>query len=303
MNPKKILISGGTGLIGSMLSNQLVQQGYIVHVLSRKKRQNKNGIFYFQWNIKEQTADLDAFKEVYSFIHLAGDSIAEGRWNKKKKTRIIDSRVQTAALAFECFKSINHFPEKVVSASGVGYYGTTRSETVFTETNPPNLQNFTSKVCQLWESAISPFQTKSQTSIFRIGVVLSNKGGALPIMTKPVKYFLGAPLGTGKQYIPWIHIKDLCRLFQFALENPLEGVFNAVATEHINNKEFTRKIAQQINRPLWPICIPSIVLKILLGEQSSIVLEGTRTSNEYIRYKGFSFRFNTVEKALKDLLH
>jgi len=301
-NPKKILLTGGTGLIGNALTNALVQKGYIVHVLSRKKRTNEKGKFFFQWDIKQGIAEADAFKGIDTFIHLAGESIAEGKWTDKKKKRIISSRVDSAHLAFEYFKKNGDFPKKIISASGVGYYGALTNDSIFEETDKPQNNDFASRVCELWEEGINPFINHSTVSWFRIGVVLSEKGGALPVITKPIKMFVGAPLGSGQQYMPWIHIDDLINLFVFGVENNLEGVYNAVTDEHITNQSLTKAIAKQIKRPVLPINVPKFILQLMLGEQAEIILKGSRVSNEKVKGAGFKFMYKQLDKALSDLL-
>ncbi len=293
---KKVLISGGSGLIGKKLSNLLVQKGYIVHVLSRSKRQNQNGIYYFVWNVHKQEAELKAFKNIDIFIHLAGASIAEGRWTSARKQQIIDSRVNSMQLAFDSFSKVGAFPPQVISASGIGFYGAKTTNQIFKETDQAVSNDFAAQVCQQWEAAAQVFQNKSIVSILRTGIVLSKSGGALPVIAKPIRFFAGAALGSGKQIMPWIHINDLCALFFFVIDQNSGGIFNAV-TDNASNKTFSKTLAKILKRPLWPIHVPAFVLKIILGEQAELVLEGSAVSSKKIKQAGFSFEFKTLEQA------
>ena len=296
---KKVLITGGTGLIGQHLSEYLGKSNYDVSVLSRKKHGNKS----FLWDIDAQTMDEEALDGVDSIVHLAGSGIADKRWTDSYKKEIIESRVSSARLILETIKkSPNHSVKTFISASGVGYYGD--SEDAWVDEMFRAKDDFMGTVCSKWEEAAHKFEALGiRVVILRTGIVLAKEGGALPELTKPIRLFAGAPLGDGKQYLSWIHIEDMIRLYEFAITNEkLNGVFNASSPKPATNKEFTKTIASVIHRPVWPFNVPAFVLQMLLGEKAAIVLEGQRATSEKIRMAGFEFKHVDLKKALEELL-
>ncbi len=297
---KNIVISGGSGLIGKVLAKVLIEEGYNVFILTRNKNISSNK-GYIYWNNNTGVINDEAIENTDAIIHLAGANIGEKRWTKIRKKEIIDSRVKTTELLF---KHINKNKLKcVISASATGYYGAVTSNEIYDE-NHKNSNDFLGTVCKEWEQSTTKFaEAGIRTTILRTGVVLSGNGGVLPIILKPIKYGLGAALGSGKQYMPWIHITDLCNMYKFALENnSITGIFNAVAPEHINNKELTKKIAKQINKNIILPNIPSFLLKIALGKMSSLLLEGSRVSCNKIISSGFKFSFPTIDSAIDNLI-
>ena len=291
----KILISGGTGLVGKHLKNLLEYSGYEVNILTRKPK-NANE---FYWNIDQKIINKNAFFEVTHIIHLAGAGIADKRWTKKRKKEIVDSRVDSANLLFEYTKKLDLKLEGFISASGIGYYGAHTSNTIFTEDHKP-FNDFISKVCIAWENAAKQFETiHIPTTILRTGIVLSKHGGALDKMNTPL--FLAA-LGSGKQYFPWIHIEDLCNIYMEAIKNKkILGTYNCNTSNHQTNISFTKVASKITGKFLLPFKIPPIFLKIILGELSLIILHGSRVSAKKIE-SVYSFKFSTLEKALENLL-
>jgi hypothetical protein len=297
-----IIITGGSGLIGTALTHFLLEKKYRVRHLGRTKR-GRNNIEEFIWNPEKQEIDVDALNGVDLIIHLAGTNIGKGTWTDDRKKEIIESRVQSTKLLFETIQKNNCNPQKIICASAIGYYGIIGKSSYYTEEDNPG-NDFMAEVCIAWEDEITK-QNKAQipTSIFRIGVVLTNKGGALPLMAKPVSLFAGAPIGNGNQLISWIHINDLCKMFLWSIENKeITGVFNAVAPNPVSNKKFTETLGIILKRPVWPIHIPSFILKTMLGEQSEIVLQGVGVSSKKIEAEGFNFEFPEIKNALKNLL-
>ncbi|MFA5298973.1 MAG: TIGR01777 family oxidoreductase [Lutibacter sp.] len=296
-----ILITGGTGLIGTKLCHLLREKGHTVLILSRTKTKKSNTYF---WNIEEGDIDPEAIIKADYILHLAGAGIADKRWTPDRKHLLINSRVETANLLFEKVKEFNPDLKGFISASGVGYYGATTSEKIYNE-NDTFGEDFISDICKVWEKASNQFNAlKIRTVIFRTGVVLSNEGGAFPKLSKPIKFGVGAALGHGKQYFPWIHLDDLCNMYVEAVENmELNGIYNAVAPEHITNKSLTKKIAKKIKKPLWLPNIPAFFLKLILGEMAVMLLEGSRVSSEKITSTGFKFKFSTTKEALEDLIN
>lgn len=295
---KNVLITGGTGLIGKRLSHLLKSKGYQVRILSRKKI-NNNSDQIFTWNIKKNYIDQNAFKNLDHIIHLAGAGIANKKWTHKRKKEIIDSRVISTQLLFNTVKELKVPLKTFISASAIGYYGSITSETIFKETDQA-ADDFLGKVCKLWEQSIFQFKKlTTRTIALRTGIVLSKNGGALKKINTPII----APLGNGKQYMPWIHIDDLCRLYVQAIEDDrIKGSYNAVSSEHHTNYSFSESVAKIYKRPLLPIGAPKFILKAILGEMSTIVLNGSRISANKIKKLGFKFHYEKLEDALKSLI-
>lgn len=292
---KNILITGGSGLIGRNLTNLLLKNNYNVGILTRKDKPD-NKIKYFTWNYENKQLDEKALVFADSIIHLAGENISNKRWTNKQKQKIIDSRVKTTTLIYEILNKKNHKLENFISASAIGYYGTFTSDKIFTEQNQAG-DDFLSEVVVKWENAADKLKDFSNNLLkFRIGVVLSHKGGALVEMYNVVKKGIGSALGSGNQYMPWISLNDLSRLFLYGLENNLNGVYNAVNPEHITNKVFMQKMTKYFNKPFFMPAIPSFMLKALFGQKASLLLEGSRVSSDKIINKGFVFK-DTLNKV------
>jgi uncharacterized protein (TIGR01777 family) len=289
----KILITGGTGLVGTRLTQMLVDRNHDVVILSRNPK-NKNE---FKWDVSKNYVNIEAFKNIDYIIHLAGAGIADERWNAERKKIIIDSRVKTANLIFNVIKENSIKIKGFISASGIGYYGAVTTTTIFKETDTVG-NDFLGDVCKKWEDAAHQFSTESiPVTILRTGIVLAKKGGALDKMKMPII----SPLGLGKQYLAWIHIDDLCQMYIQSIEADLTGIYNAVAPQHQTSITFSKTLAESIKKPYLGIGVPSFMLKILFGELAVILLEGSRISTKKIEKNGFSFRFKTLKKALYNL--
>ena len=294
---KKVLITGGTGLIGKRLSFLLASRGYEVRILSRND--SSNSVYKtFVWNVTEQYINDSAFEGLNHIIHLAGAGIADKRWSEKRKKEIIASRVASTNLLYNTVKRLKTPLSSFISASATGYYGSVTTETIFEEIDKP-AKDFLGKVCSLWERSIFQFkEIKIRTVALRTGIVLSKDGGALKKMKTPVI----TALGNGKQYMPWIHIDDLCELYIKAIQDEqFKGAFNAVSSEHISNLSFSKKISKIFNHPFLAIGVPNFILQIVFGEMSTIILNGSRISANKIQQAGFKFKFENLEKALKNL--
>lgn len=290
-----VLITGGSGFIGKHLTQMLQKNGYNVTILSRETSKPN----HFQWSINNSFIEEKAITSAQYIIHLAGANIGSKRWTKKRKQEIINSRIKSTTLLYQKVKELNPNLKAFISASGVGYYGAITSEKIFTEKDKPH-NDFLSKTCKLWENASTPFKNlKIRTVIFRTGIVYDKKEGAFKKIKLPIKKGFGTVLGNGKQYMPWIHINDLCKLYLLAIENPkLKGVYNAVAPEHITNKELTKTIAKKTKKRIWLPNIPAFVLKIVLGKMSDLVLYGSRVSSEKIQKTGFTFQFKHIKDCI-----
>lgn len=298
---ERVLITGASGLIGSELSLSLSQKGFEVIHLSRRKSQSKYQTFL--WDLKNSIIDKGALENIDYIVHLAGAGIADKRWTPKRKQEIIDSRVKSAELLYDEISKLDKKPKAFISASAIGYYGAVTSEKVFKEDDPP-ANDFQGKVCKLWEESSQQFERLGiRTVQLRFGVVLSGKGGALTKMLLPTKLGLGSALGTGKQFMPWIHIKDAIHIIEKAIKDEdIKGAYNVVSPSYVNNNEFTAALAKVLNKPLFMPKVPGWVLKLVLGEMSQIILEGSRISYQKIIDDGYKFKFSNLDEALKDIL-
>jgi uncharacterized protein len=298
---KRILIAGGSGLIGMHLTKMLHETGYEVWQLSRRKGNGK--VKSFLWDIDTAFIQEGAFENVSVIINLSGSSVAEGRWTSRRKKEIMESRTKSTALLHQRLSAISHEVNTFISASGVGYYGAGDESRTFTEDDEPG-DDFLARVTVAWEKEADRFRDLGIRVVkVRIGVVLTETGGALQPIARTVRAFIGAPLGSGKQYLSWIHIEDLCRIVIAAIEDPtMGGPYNAVAPAPVTNAEFTRVVARVLRRPMILPAVPGFFLRTILGEMAVIVLEGAKVSSGKIRQTGFRFRFDSLPEALKDLL-
>ncbi|WP_395627562.1 TIGR01777 family oxidoreductase [Daejeonella sp.] len=295
-----ILITGASGLIGPKLIRNLLEKGHSVSILSRKPHKIK-GVKVFKWDIDSQTIDNESLNGIDTIIHLAGAGIADERWTKARKQLIIDSRVLSTQLLYRAIEETKAPVKTIISASAVGFYGD-RADEILTESSTKGT-GFLADCCQQWESAVEDgLKFGVRLVKFRIGLVLAKQGGALAKLETPVSLFLGAPLGSGKQWMPWIHITDLLALFEGAIENPnIEGTFNACSPIPVTNFEFTKILAKTLFRPVWPIKVPEFVLKAVLGEMSQVILISNRTSSQKLLNTGFKFRYAGLDEALKEI--
>jgi len=296
-----VLITGGTGLIGKALHKKLSDKGYRVIVLSRSTSENKD---VFKWDLESAYIEEEAIKQVNYIIHLAGAGITDKRWTDKRKEEILRSRILTTKLLYKYVKQYNPNLNAFISASGVGYYGSITSGKIYTENDSAG-NDFLAEVCVRWEKESLKFQQlKIRTVNYRTGIVLSKNGGALPKLTKPIKLGVGAAVGSGNQYMPWIHIEDLCNMYISAIENEnYNGIYNAVAPEHTTNKQLTKAIANTLKKSIWLPNIPAFAVKAMFGEMAMVLLKGSRVSSEKIKENGFTFKYKSLKKALGNLLN
>lgn len=300
---EKVLITGATGLIGHELVRLCKENNLPVHYLTTQKEKivSEPGFKGFYWNPAEGIIDPEAFEDVTIIVHLAGAPIA-GRWTEKYKKTIIDSRVQSANLLYETLKELNHNIGYFISASGINIYPDSQTK-LYTEEDVVVADTFLGEVVEAWENAAAQFKNLGMdVAKVRTGMVLDKNKGALPKLVQPVKLGAGAPLGSGDQWQSWIHIEDITGIYFFLLTHKLEGIYNAVASNPVQNKRMIELIASQLRKPLWMPKVPAFLLKLILGEMAILVLEGQLVSSNKIKKLGYQFRFYNAESALQDLL-
>ena len=300
---KNVLISGGSGFIGSNLASLLVSKGYSVSILSRTEKQNRDDIFYYKWDVAKQIIDENAVMKADYIIHLAGENIAEKRWTAKRKAAIIDSREQSTLLLYSVLKKKNKKLEAFIAASAVGIYGAVNGSEICTE-ETASANDFLGYTCQKWEEALDFIENLNiRTVKIRTGLVLGKNDGFLSKLVPLFKNKLGSAIGSGKQYMPWIHIDDLCAIYLQAMLNPtMEGAYNAAVNDETTNTIFSKTLARIYGYSLWLPNVPALLLKIVLGEMAVIVLTGRRISSDKIESVGFKFTYQNLEDALRNCL-
>lgn len=298
------MITGATGLVGSALVKELQRHGVGMHYLttSRDKIRQEPGYQGFFWNPARQEIDTSCFEGVTHIVNLAGATIAK-RWTSSYKKKVQKSREDSLHTLKTGLLSLKkHSVAYLASASATGIYPSSLTE-FYSEEHPEHDAGFLGETVVKWEAAAMEFKALDiPVGIFRIGLVLSRQGGALPEIIRPIELGIGAPLGSGQQWQSWIHLEDLARLLRFALEGQLEGTFNAVAPNPVCNQKLTREVARVLKRPLWLPKVPAWALRLVLGEMAQLVLASQRVSSEKIEMEGFDFNFKNVHQALHDLL-
>ena len=312
---QNVLITGGSGLIGTRLSEILLSKGFSVSHLGRKKvtkiqtrptdsKEKTSSIKTYYWDIERGMIDEEALLKADYLIHLAGAGIADEKWSEARKKEIIESRTKSIGLITNKLKIIPHQIKSFVSASGIGYYGADTGNEYISEQYTAGM-DFVADCCIQWEAAADEIQNLGiRTVILRTGIVLSEKGGALPKLTQPVRWGVGAALGTGKQWQSWIHLDDLCEMYVKALtDERMNGFYNAVAPNPVTNYELTKLSAEVLKRPFWMPNVPAFALKMVFGEMADIVLGGNYILNKRIALEtDFSCKYVEVKEALRDLL-
>ncbi|QCX40665.1 TIGR01777 family protein [Aureibaculum algae] len=299
----KILITGATGLIGNEIMALCARKNYVVHYLTTNKEKiiksaTKKGFYY---NPSSQEIDIKCIEGVDAIINLAGASISK-RWTEKQKQNILSSRIDTVKLLYKLLSENEHKVTHFSSASALGIYPSSLDAKYKETDNRVVSDSFLGEVVKKWEDEVDTLEGLGITvSKLRTGIVLSSDGGALDEMVKPINYYVGAPLGSGKQIQSWIHVTDMANMYLFTIEHNNDGVFNAVASNPVSNKMLTKAIAKQLNKPIWLPNIPAFVLKLVLGEMSAIVLESQYLVNTKIKNQGFQFQYEWIDDALTSI--
>jgi uncharacterized protein len=299
---KTIGITGGTGLVGRVITRLLVNKGYRVVIFTRHLRPESDGVSYAYWDANKQDISIAALQQLDGIIHLAGEGVADKRWTPQRKLQILESR--TIGTSFITNKILQHAPncKAFVGASAIGYYGADKGGRPFTETDNHST-DFLGSTCRAWEEASESIEGKIRRVLIRIGIVLSTEGGAFKEFAKPVKFGVAPLLGGGKQTVSWIHIEDLAALFVYALENEMmQGVYNGVAPVPVAQSQLMYSIRKNSKVISIPIPVPAFVLKIMLGEMSIEVLKSATVSSHKTEQAGFQFQYTTINKAVTALL-
>ena len=304
-----VLITGGTGMIGTALSHALLERNYKVIILSRQKdkKPGNEHLFYASWDIASQNIDKASIGAADYIVHLAGAGIADRRWSKKRKREIKDSRVKSSELIVKSLSELPNSVKAVVSASAIGWYGADPvipNPKPFREDDPP-ATGFLGETCREWEASIEPVKALGKRLVkLRTAIVMSNEGGALNEFKKPIRLGVAPILGNGRQVLSWIHIEDLVRLYITAIEDErFSGVYNAVAPSPISNKKFIHQLAGLTKGQFYiPVYVPAFVLRLVLGEMSIEVLKSATVSCDKIHNSGFTFLFPSIDAALQNLV-
>lgn len=298
----KILITGGTGLVGKQLQKDLLEKGHHVIVLTRsKKKSDHNNLHYSVWDYTKEVIDINTVCSVDHIIHLAGTNVAGGKWTESQKKSILESRTLTANLIFKTLKNNPHQVKSFISASGSNAYGVQTTKNIYKETDPFG-NDFLANVCEQWENATSQFKLLNiKTVSLRTGVVFAKENSALQKMLPPIKMGIGSALGSGQQIMPIIHVKDLSSMYIHAIENNLNGAYNAIA-ENLSNQNLSLQIAKQLNKPFFFPKVPAFVLNLLFGEMADILLKGSALNNTKIKETNFVFKYPNLKSILENVL-
>lgn len=300
MADKTLLLTGGTGFIGQALCLELLRAGYRIDVLSRQPPETVRALCGRVTPIRELSA-IRGGAGYHAVVNLAGESIAGKRWSRARKQALRDSRIALSEELVDVLLSCERLPDVMVSGSAVGFYGDQKQHPV-TETTPPT-DEFSHRLCADWERSVAPLEQKGVRLCFsRTGVVVGRNGGFLQQMAPPFRMGLGGRMGSGRQYMPWVHRTDVVNAILWMLENPqAKGAYNVVSPEPVTNAEFSRTLARVLNRPAI-MTVPGPVLKLALGEMSRLLLTGQRALPQRLKAAGFEFRFPQLEAALREAL-
>ena len=300
----RILITGATGLVGSEITRLCHERGIHVNFLTTSKGKIEKSETYrgYYWNPRTGEIDVKCLDGVGAIINLAGASVFQP-WTSSNKEKILNSRLNSLNLLHKLLKENSHEVGQLVSASAIGVYPSSKNK-MYEESDNVVANNFLGDVVKKWEAAVDGFKDMNlRLAKVRLGIVLSEDGGALPQIVRPVKFNVGAPLGSGKQWQSWIHINDLARMFLHVVSNGLTGVYNGVAPNPATNEELTKEIAFALDKKLWLPKVPGPALKLVMGEMSTVVLGSQLVSSKKIQDDGFEFFYVNLRPAIQNLLN
>ena len=299
-----VLIFGGTGYLGTELTEELLIAGYKVSVVTRNRQtaadKVPSNVYLIEWDYKSPLSSVANLKEFDVVINFAGKSIGDRRWTKSVKQEILDSRINSTRAIVNAINNGIMKPRVLINASAVGYYGPRQDEKI-TESKGPGL-DFLAEVCRKWEAEAHKVENGfTRVVLVRIGVVLGRQG-ALTRMVLPFKFFVGGPLGDGTQWLSWIHIEDFTRMLRFIIEHDeVTGPVNVTSPSPVRMKDFAKTLGKVLNRPSW-FSVPEFVLKLVLGQMSEMLLHGQRAIPQKIIESGFEFKYPDLRSALEDIL-
>jgi uncharacterized protein len=302
---KSILITGGTGLVGTHLTQLLLSKGYGVHIFTRKIPSTlpKENIRFFEWNTEKSTYDKNAFENIIAIVNLAGAGVADKRWSVARKAEILSSRVQSGNLLVKALQETNNTVTTIIQASASGWYNMdipfAEKENSYQEDEPANT-DFLGNTCKGWEESIKGVLALQKRLVtIRIGIVLSKLGGMVKELAKPMSFGILPVFGNGKQIVPWIHIDDVCGIILFAIEKNISGVFNAATSEPATQKILAKQIAKALHKKYFIAPpIPAFVLKLMLGEMSIEILKSANVFNSKIKKEGYHFLYPSLESIV-----
>ncbi|WRP07847.1 TIGR01777 family oxidoreductase [Rossellomorea aquimaris] len=298
----KIAITGGTGFVGQALTEELLEHHHEVLILTRNpdKYDNRSGVTYVKW-LSDGAKPEEDLEGIQAFINLAGESINSGRWTDERKKRIINSRINSTQEVMNIIKVLKEKPACLINASAIGYYPSSKTNT-YTEASTETADNFLGETVQIWEKEASKAnQLSIRVAYARFGIILGKDEGALPRIALPYKMFVGGTVGSGDQWMSWVHIKDIARAVHFIAETEaISGPVNVTAPSPVSMKEFGKTLGSVLGRPHW-IPVPSLALKVAMGEMSALVLEGQKVLPSVLSENGFQFEYPELKSALIDI--
>ncbi|MBX7096005.1 MAG: TIGR01777 family oxidoreductase [Flavobacteriales bacterium] len=294
-----ILITGGSGMLGTRLTKLLLKKKHrVVHV--GRSRNSRSPVKVYLWNPEKNFIEDAALDGIDFIIHLAGENLAGKKWSLEQKQNIINSRIKAPEFLFSKLKERGQSIQGFFSASGINIYPPD-TDKIHSEEDQPAL-NFIANVVVKWEEAAHRFDEMCRVACFRFGIILDRNEGALPKMAFPIQFGFGAAIGSGKQNVTWIHAEDAARCFLWAIENQeVKGDFNAIAPQNLSNKALTKAIAKQFKMPLILPNIPSPIIRLMFGEMSELLLSGPKASSDKLMQSGFQFHFPEIESALQEI--
>lgn len=298
----RILIAGGSGSIGQALTQSLIKDGHTVTILSRKPQppaKSSTGVSILHWDGVTTSGWGHIINDIDAVINLTGENIGAGRWTKKRKQLILESRDKPGRALSAAIQQAKSKPGILLQVSGVGSYGASESQ-IFDEESAYG-DDFAAGVCKVWEASTKAVETVGvRRIVVRLAVVLDKKTGALPRMLLPFRFFVGGPLGTGRQWFSWIHMQDAIRAIRYLIETPRgQGTYN-VSANPVTNLQFAKTLGKVLHRPSF-IPVPSFAIKLLFGEMGTVILDGQRVSTKRLEDLGFHFMFPNIGNALEQL--